>query len=303
MNKHLVSVLVPTYNHVRFIEGCLISVAAQDYDDVELVLVDDCSGDGTFEVARDFLNERSVRTRFRRIVCEQNTVNLGAHASINRAVALAKGDFISLINSDDLYGPRRISIMMKKLLKSQSKLAFSKTRCIDSSGLQSYGEEADNIPTTVAVRALTNMPSLSFACLRYQPAISTGNMIFQRALYDKVGGFIPLRYCHDWDFLLQAVFYTEPVYIDDPLYEYRLHGGNSFRELSDVARHETEVVLTRYFKKILLRGADNQMAPSPQNWPHVFEQFLRLFELEGIWNRVNTGHPRNSRVVDGNVLS
>ncbi|CAO3383425.1 glycosyltransferase family 2 protein [Azospirillum argentinense] len=300
MNAPLISVVVPAYGHQAFIGRCLASIAQQDHGPVELILLDDCSKDDTLAVAQRFLDQDGVRSRFQRVVCERNPQNLGAHDTINRGVSMAQGAYISLVNSDDVYYPGRLTSLLNVLTSCEARLAFSAVQCIDLMDQVAFDEEAAAIPTTIPHRARANLPTLGFSFLRYQPSISTGNLLFERSLFDQVGGFISLKYCHDWDFMLQALRWTEPAFVDQVLYGYRLHGGNSFRELSDRAAIESEIVLTRYFKGIRAHRTQNRFAPTPYNWPHVFEAATALFEVDGIWKKAIGGVVGKTRVYAGN---
>jgi len=298
MKRPLISVVVPAYGHEEFIERCLRSIWEQDYDNIEVIVLDDRSKDRTFHVAKRFLGNEEVRSKFRRVVCERNHKNVGAHETLNRGIAMATGEYVSLINSDDTYYPGRLSRLLEELRRTGSRLAFSAVRCIDDEDHVAYGLDADSIPISAARRARDNLPSQSFGFLRYQQAISTGNLFFERTLFEEIGGFIPLKYCHDWDFTLQAVVRTEPVYVDEVLYGYRLHGRNSFRALSDQAAIETEVVLTRYFKTILLMRAPNRLAPTPYNWPEVFSTFTRVLGVRHFWHSASHQTSVGSRVYE-----
>ena len=86
--------------------------------------------------------------------------------------------------------------------------------------------------------------------VRHNAAVSTGNLVFRRALLDATGGFAALRVCHDWDFLLAASFATRPRHVPGPLYRYRLHGDNTFSGLTLAGRLEGDVVLSRFFARL-----------------------------------------------------
>ena len=83
-DHRLVSVVVPAYRHETYVTEALESVYGQDYEAVELIVVDDRSPDGTAGAIRDYLNRGEVKDRFRRIVFLENARNLGAHRTINR---------------------------------------------------------------------------------------------------------------------------------------------------------------------------------------------------------------------------
>ena len=104
-------------------------------------------------------------------------------------------------------------------------------------------------------------------------SFKSGNFFFSRAVFERIGEFKDLKYCHDWDFILRSVLITEPVFLAEPLYYYRVHAGNTFRQLQSVAEQETEIVLRNYFFLCRNRPVGNPLAPSPA-WGRFFELFV-----------------------------
>lgn len=102
IDRGLVSVVMPSYKCGRFIEESIHSVQAQTYKSWELIIVDDCSCDGTVETVLDFKKEDA------RISLYQNPVNSGAAVSRNTALKNAKGRWIAFLDSDDLWEPTKL---------------------------------------------------------------------------------------------------------------------------------------------------------------------------------------------------
>jgi len=266
----LISVVIPSYNHHQFIVAALQSVMDQTYDQIELIVIDDCSSDDTVAIAAEWLANNGQR--FSSVHLLRNQINLGADGTINKGIRASKGRFVTILNSDDIFVPSRLESMIKALLLNDASLAFSKVVAIDDNGaillpsklpavLQGAFEQAD--------RSKVNDPSLGFGFLRGNLAISTGNLLFSRSLYDRLNGFRPLKYVHDWDFVLRALILTEPIYVAEELYLYRIHSSNSFSQLAAVAELETEIVLST-FRKLVQRGpVINQCAPIAANWPNI----------------------------------
>lgn len=245
----LVSVVVPSYRHEQFIATALQSVFDQTWPRVELIVLDDASPDGTLDEAARWASDVDAESRFERFLIESNVRNLGAHGSINRGCRMAQGDYVAILNSDDAFHPARLEKLVRALERERSHLAFSRVAPIDESGrfvapqalpneLRGAFERAD--------RARANVRNLSVAIRATNIAISTGNFVFTRDLFDAVGPFADLKYVHDWDFALRSTVIAEPVYVPEDLYFYRLHGTNSFSSLAHVADLETEIVRARY---------------------------------------------------------
>jgi glycosyltransferase involved in cell wall biosynthesis len=274
----LVSVVVPSFGHVSHLEEALRSVAAQSYPSLELIVVDDASPDGSARLAERILGERAFADRFegrvRLIVHESNE---GAHAAINRGLGVAQGDLLTILNSDDAYAPERIATLVPALRECEAGLAFTRVE---------YVGDADSTFASERFRlrrhqdGIARHASVGFACLCSNVAITTGNLFFTRALWEAAGPFASLRYCHDWDFLVRAVAWTEPIFVARPLYRYRLHRQNSYKNLEGVAEAETQVVLGGYFSSVRTGALRNPIAPSPAQWPGVFDHVM---DRHGFW--------------------
>lgn len=103
VEKGLVSIIMPAYNSAGFIRETIESVQAQTYSSWELIVVDDCSTDGTPEVV-DELSRSDPRVR-----CLRLERNSGAAVARNRAMAAARGQYMAFLDSDDLWYPDKLS--------------------------------------------------------------------------------------------------------------------------------------------------------------------------------------------------
>jgi hypothetical protein len=169
---------------------------------------------------------------------------------------------------------------------------------MDDDGNEDHGHALYLELQAALATARQDYPALSFSFLQKQIALSTGNFLFERGLFQMVGGFLDLKYCHDWDFVLQSTRFAEPVYVDAPLYKYRVHGLNSFLALDEVAGAETEFVLERFFSTCERYGACNQEAPSEKNWPGLFRMLIKKHGMEAMYTRAVTGYLPWHRIAD-----
>ena len=285
-NHPLVSVVVPTYCHEDYLLECLLSVHDQIYKAIELVVIDDASTDDSFARAEALLSTSFAR-RFANTVLMRNDTNIGAHATINRGIATSKGSHVAVINSDDLFFPERIAAQIEALAAARSELSFTLVDIVADPVEVPVIPEPFRLFTLRQMLALQRDLTTGFALLRANHAVSTGNLLFSRALYDRIGPFLPLKYCHDWDFVLQSLFYCEPAVVMEPLYGYRLHGSNSFSGLAHLAGIESEVVLRRFFRRGLLGGTRNPLTPTSGNWPGYFEAFIEECGYGAYYKREN----------------
>jgi glycosyltransferase involved in cell wall biosynthesis len=103
----LVSICIPAYNNGPFIEETLRCVLGQTFENLEVVIVDDCSTDDTVERIRKF---NDPRIRF-----EANSKNLGMHDNWSKTLALSRGDYIKIVCGDDLIMPDCVEKQVREL--------------------------------------------------------------------------------------------------------------------------------------------------------------------------------------------
>lgn len=285
-NFPLVSVVVASYNHADFIVKALDSVAKQTYPNLELIIVDDCSKDTSVSKIKAWAAKPKNKKRFVHFIVEAKEINSGAHNTLNKGAALAQGQFINFLNSDDLFASNRIELLVNQLSESNALWGFTGVNVIDNNGIEI---PSIKLPPEVGFvyegieHARKNYPSLSCGLLERNFVVSTGNLFIDAKLFQQVGGFRNLKYLHDWDFILRTMRLAEPVAIDEPLYSYRLHGTNSFKSLANVAAVEGAFVMQGYFRSLAI-GTPNSLSPSPKNWSVLFDLWIDSIGLRHLCN-------------------
>jgi glycosyltransferase involved in cell wall biosynthesis len=267
-----VSVIIPTYNHERFVEQAVRSVMSQSYPEIEIIVVDDGSSDHTVEVIEKTLQDFKGRCLFHR------QPNHGAHHAINTGLKLAGGEFLTILNSDDYYHTDRVQRFVRTARARKSGVVFSRVRYVDESGQPLPGRHPELARYRQSLEDTELFPTRSFELLRHNFAVTSGNLFFRRSLLDQVGEFRPLRLCHDWDFLLRTLIHEEPVWLDEALMSYRLHGTNAIVRENEGNRRgnrETETVLNTYIKAA--EAPCNPLAPSARNWGEYWFYFIQCF--------------------------
>ena len=121
--QQLVSIIMPTYKCGRFIEESIRSVQAQTYQNWELIVVDDCSGDNTIDTVLGFKKNDD------RISIYQNNSNSGAAVTRNTALRNAKGRWIAFLDSDDLWEPTKLEKQIEFM--EENSYAFSYHKYIE----------------------------------------------------------------------------------------------------------------------------------------------------------------------------
>ena len=118
-----VSVIVPVYNVEKYLYQCLDSIANQTLKNIEIICVDDCSSDSSMEILHSFT------TKDNRFVIKQNKQNSGAAYSRNAGLEIAKGKYVSFVDSDDFFAADYLESMFEKCEKYVADLAVC--RCDD----------------------------------------------------------------------------------------------------------------------------------------------------------------------------
>jgi len=221
-----VSVIIPSYNHARFVAEAVKSVLTQSESDLELIVVDDGSTDGSLEILHTFEDGRMH-------VIEQK--NRGAHAAMNTGLESSGGEFIAILNSDDLYHHQRLERLVALLEKDSAvSLAGSYIEVIDTDGrqlgLKRGYKSLEPWLLEAPERSFRAGEDLKAALLTENFWATTSNCVFARTWYEKVGGFRPLRFAHDWDFSLRMAKEGRLILHPAALLQYRIHDRNTIRE-------------------------------------------------------------------------
>ena len=128
--RPLVSVVMPVYNAERFLRQAIDSVLNQTYQNIELIAVDDCSKDNSLQILTEYQKNDS------RVCVIKQERNLGVAHARNRGIQLAKGEFIALLDSDDVWEETKIDRQVSLLKKENADIAYCSLDFIDENGIQ-----------------------------------------------------------------------------------------------------------------------------------------------------------------------
>jgi Glycosyl transferase family 2 len=224
-NGPLISVVTPSYNQGRFIEETLRSVAAQDYPEVEHLVVDGGSTDGTVEILERY--EGTYRMRW------TSEADEGQADALRKGFALCRGDIVCWLNSDDVYLSDSVLSRVAGLFRSRPA-----TGVVTGGGamLSADGRRGRRI---VIRRKLINRKGLRWSDQVLQPAT-----FFKREVLRRVTLDTSLHYAFDWDLFIQMADVAEFLVVNEPWAGYRMWGENKTsaggakraQELVEIAR-------------------------------------------------------------------
>lgn len=252
----LVTVIIPSYNHERFIREAIYSVANQTYKNIELIIIDDGSTDSSPGLIEGVLREiTSLKAMF--LIQE----NRGAHNAINSGIALANGEYIAILNSDDVYYPHRIERLLISAVQRGCLFIFSKVDHIASDGTYLNNSTPTRSAYLSAFEAGKKLPSIGCLLIKCNIAISTSNFFMHKFVIEKVGLFNDYKAIHDWDYLLRVLLETEPCMLDESLVAYRVHEHNTLPTLVHLGKEEENRMFRSYANAITAGNVRNRLAP------------------------------------------
>ena len=128
-NQNLIcSVVIPMFNAEKFIEQTIRSVMTQTIKNIEIICVDDCSTDNTFNIVKKLKDEDS------RIKLYKNSQNLKVSATRNLGVQKAESDLIAFLDADDLWNEKHLELLLARRCETGGKIIFSSYSFMTNSG-------------------------------------------------------------------------------------------------------------------------------------------------------------------------
>jgi glycosyltransferase involved in cell wall biosynthesis len=259
-----IAVIIPLFNHERFIADALRSVLSQSVVPERIIVIDDGSTDGSVEAARSVSDPRIT------LVSQPNA---GAHAALNRGIALAVGaEFIGVLNSDDLYEADRIAECIEALRQNASiDVVATRLKIIDDAGrlLPADDARARWLQSVWQVRPQSLCTWLGIANF-----VKTTSNLFGRAEYFRANPFRPYRYVHDYYFAVTAALEGRLAVLDSELLQYRVHGSNTIKS-GPTEKLPREVVRMNID---LLHAFAPKLTASPEIRARLAEYFRTLAE-------------------------
>lgn len=220
----IISVVIPVYNGEKTIKETIDSVLKQTLADFELIIINDGSIDRTLEIISSIKDERLKVFSY---------PNAGLAASRNRGISLAKGQYISFIDADDLWTPDKLELQLKALEENpEAAVAYSWTDCIDESG--KFLGKCSYLSFSGDVRAnllLTNFIE------------SGSNVLIRTEALKKVGYFDESRKSgEDWDMWLRLASDYSFIAVSKPQVLYRISSTSMSTNLWRMEAESMEVI-------------------------------------------------------------
>ena len=238
----LVSVVIPCYNHEQFVQDAIQSVIDQDYNNIELIIIDDGSQDNSvlqIQEMIEFCKKRFVRFEFR------SRANIGLSATLNEALAWCKGEYYSAIASDDIMLPEKTLIQVRFLnINKDMNGVFGNAKLINSDGM-----EVNIIKTSKRKLTFKNI------ILSNYTIIAPSQMLRVNAIRDLGRDPYPIDIkVEDWYMWLKLSEKGLLANIQEDLVKYRLHENNIMKNVDLISKSRIEVINHFKYSKFYRRG-------------------------------------------------
>lgn len=213
----LVSVIIASYNHRPYVEASILSVLAQTYTPIELIVVDDGSTDGSIELLRALAIQHGFDLTVQ--------TNMGLSRTLNTAIARAKGSLIVPFGSDDIMFPHRIATQVA-YLEGKPEVG------ICSANIEHIGPDGQVLPAKEQRKRNLPFRRLSFEDMFFdrKPGPNAATLMIRREAFDQVGGFDPAIRLED--IYIQLSIARAGYFVDvlgEPLSQYRKHPTNTYK--------------------------------------------------------------------------
>lgn len=244
-----VSIIVPSYNHAQFLEERIESILNQDFDNFEVILLDDLSPDNSAEILKKYQNHPKVSH------CIINEKNSGStFYQWNKGIDLAKGELIWIAESDDVADTQFLTKLVPKFDQNPNLvLAYSQSYRMNAQG-EVTGTWKDCTDSSDA-ELFTNDFELS-GLEYFEKFLKTGNtipnasgVIFKKQTYLDVGGANPrLKFIGDWDIWAKVVTQGDIFFTPECLNYFRYHDTSVIaqaRKNKDHFEYRSQLILFR----------------------------------------------------------
>lgn len=293
--KGLVSVIVASYNHAEFLEQRMDSLINQTYQDIEILVIDDCSSDNSVEILRRYESHPKVRL----IIREKNG---GWVAVSNQGVEVSVGEFVIFANCDDACDPRTIERLMDSSIQNPtSGVAFCRSVMIDERD-RVLGDDYEIREKSFRERCVRNTIISRTEMYRFLlhscviPNLSAA--LIRRSCFN-LAGVLTSKYraCSDWDLFFKIANDFDFCYIAEPLNRFRQHSSTIrsatkgritydefFRLLLGEIRSGKLSAGERFHFRlhIMYLWAIELIRPSVSGWYNFFHHIQVVWQIDGV---------------------
>jgi len=209
MHSPLVSIIMPAYNAEQYVSDAILSVISQDYENWELLVIDDCSTDDTSKIINKFVK---IDSRIKPVF---NSINGGTPAKAkNKALPLVKGNYVAFLDSDDMWFKDKL---MKQIPLMESNTQYGLTY----TGGYLIDESGDKINTFLPKHGCGNI--LSKMLRHYE--INNQSVVIRKEALQVIGGLFDedIVVGEDYNLFMNVLAKYKTCHVNEHLIKYRVH--------------------------------------------------------------------------------
>ena len=229
-----VTVIIPAYNRAKYIHQTVESVLTQTFKDIELIVVDDGSNDGTREILEKYGSQIKLMEH-------EGRKNKGQSAALNLGLRHAGGKYIAILDSDDYWESEKVAIQFAYLEKHpEIGLVYCNGKAVNENGeylydIYSSGHTEHNQPERLLLDCYILLPQ---------------NALFRKELLEMTGNFDEsLRSAQDHDMVVRLAEVTKFAYLDVPVFYYRRHAQSISQKNAELRWRNGFIILSKAKKR------------------------------------------------------
>lgn len=231
-NTFCISVIIPYYNHIKYIDECLQSIRNQEFENIEIIIINDCSTDGSS------LYLKSIESKYKFRLFE-NKINIGCAGTIELGLEYSKGDFICVLGSDDKWANNRFPFQLEILLNTNYDIVYG--------NCEIYIEDSNkyftpNLSLFKAAYNSSNDKVLNLIRTQDYSLPLLQSAIFKRDAFISVQNIRKNYKSDDWVVLISSFKNYNTCYVDKPMVIYRIHKNNSHNDYWKLLPNRFEVI-------------------------------------------------------------
>lgn len=276
-SQPLVSVVIPSYNHEQFVQDSIQSVIDQTYENIELIIIDDGSKDGSLEKIQkmvDICEQRFARFEFR------HRANIGLSATLNEALEWCEGKYFSPIASDDIMLKDKTATQVSFLEQNDDTAAvFGGVKLIDNNNMELN-------------ERVTEERSYSFKeIIMHEHDLPAPTQMARLELIKKIGGYESNLFIEDWYMWLKLSQNGRIFYLSQIFTLYRQHDSNISKNLTKI--HQGRFDVLNNFKD------SNYYKASLKNikWINMHENFIKNKDSKNLVMMFSIDFVKTSRKI------
>ncbi len=232
IENNLISVIIPYFNHINYIDDCLKSIRCQDYKNIEIIVVNDCSTDGSSDHLKSILKNYSF-------ILIENKTNIGCSASIEVGFEKSKGEYICVLGSDDMWVKNRFPFQLEILINSDHEIIYGNCKMFNEKENMYFSPKLNQFQSAFKS---SKEKLIDFISTQDYSLPLLQSAIFKREIFRKLQLIRRGYKSDDWVLLISSFKFFSTYFDDTEFFVYRIHQNNSHSNYWKLLPNRLEVI-------------------------------------------------------------